>query len=178
MCINTVKAAFQVARGLLKNQIDTTIKRADDYLLRRVPYLLGGKTPDGLDCSGLITQCYPLFLPDGAQKQFEHLKRWLFINSDICFADRGDLAFFANKNDPQNVSHVGIVTEIINRRVFVIHSSEKLKAVSKNELHLDHNEFRIDYICVGIAKMELFLFHWFLEDEINKEAGSGYRISF
>lgn len=68
-----------------------------------VPYLFGGCSPSGVDCSCLIQKVYAaagIHLPRVAVDQF---------NATVAVADpkRGDLVFFANTYEP-GISHVGI----------------------------------------------------------------------
>ena len=86
---------------------DTTfssiVDLANDYL--NTPYLWGGKSPFGIDCSGLTQTVYRIFdynLPRDASDQFEH-------GTDIQFdhIEAGDLAFFENKTG--KITHVGIL---------------------------------------------------------------------
>ncbi|NPA43336.1 MAG: C40 family peptidase [Chlorobi bacterium] len=75
-------------------------------LFLNAPYLWGGMSPFGIDCSGLTQQLFKITglyrLPRNASQQAEHGRR-------IDFADRrpGDLAFFADEKG--KIHHVGIV---------------------------------------------------------------------
>ncbi len=82
-------------------------------LLRKValrylnaPYLWGGRSPFGIDCSGFTQQVFKLLgiaLPRDAYQQIEYGKPVDFIDT----AREGDVAFFENKEG--RVHHVGIV---------------------------------------------------------------------
>ncbi|HNQ60462.1 MAG TPA: C40 family peptidase [Bacteroidales bacterium] len=84
------------------------------------PYLWGGKTPLGVDCSGfvqLVFRCNGQKLPRDAYQQAE-------LGIDIDFVSEsmpGDLAFFSN--DESHISHVGILID--NSRI--IHASGKVR---------------------------------------------------
>jgi len=89
-------------------------------LYLNAPYLWGGKTPFGIDCSGLAQMVYKIngyrLLRDAAQQatQGEPLS---FIEE----SEPGDLAFFDNKEGI--IYHVGIIME----NNYIIHSHGKVR---------------------------------------------------
>lgn len=90
------------------------------YLYLNAPYLWGGKTPFGIDCSGFTQMVYKLngyqLLRDASQQatQGEPLS---FIEE----SEPGDLAFFDNEEG--NIIHVGIMME----NNYIIHASGKVR---------------------------------------------------
>ena len=95
------------------------IENAKIYI--NTPYLWGGRTPFGIDCSGLTQMVYRLngiSIPRDAYQQAEIGKE---INS-IKNSKKGDLAFFKNHLD-NKITHVGIILE--NNQV--IHASGKVR---------------------------------------------------
>jgi len=97
-----------------KNIINSTA------LYLNAPYLWGGKTPFGIDCSGFTQMVYKLngykLLRDASQQstQGEALS---FIEE----SEPGDLAFFDNEEG--NIIHVGIILE----NNYIIHASGKVR---------------------------------------------------
>ena len=97
-------------------QKDKLIENALIYL--NAPYLWGGRSPLGIDCSGLTQMVYRLQgvdLPRDAYQQAE-------IGTTLSFVEEsepGDLAFFDNNEG--KVIHVGIIME----NNYIIHASGK-----------------------------------------------------
>jgi len=93
---------------------------ASAYMYLNAPYLWGGKTPFGIDCSGLTQMVYKLngykLLRDASQQstQGEALS---FIEE----SEPGDLAFFDNEEG--KIIHVGIMME----NNYIIHASGKVR---------------------------------------------------
>lgn len=74
-----------------------------------VPYVWGGTSPSGFDCSGLCQYSYRkigINLPRTSREQF---RAGTHIPPDrVDLLDKGDLVFFGYDGDPGQVHHVGI----------------------------------------------------------------------
>ena len=90
------------------------------FMYLNAPYLWGGKTPFGIDCSGFTQMVYKLngykLLRDASQQALQG-EALSFIEE----SEPGDLAFF--DNDEGNIIHVGIIME----NNYIIHASGKVR---------------------------------------------------
>jgi cell wall-associated NlpC family hydrolase len=99
-------------------QSDQLIKLAKSYL--GSPYLWGGRSPFGIDCSGFVQVVFKMFgfyLPRDASQQVQHGESVNFIHEAMA----GDLAFFGN--DEGTIVHVGI---LVNNSQ-IIHASGQVR---------------------------------------------------
>lgn len=102
----------------LKPSGNQLISLAKQYL--NSPYLWGGKSALGIDCSGLTQVIFSMcgiFLPRNAYQQAEKGEQILFLEE----AQAGDLAFFQNSKG--KIVHVGL---LLNSHQ-IIHSSGWVK---------------------------------------------------
>lgn len=90
------------------------------YSYLNAPYLWGGKTPFGIDCSGFTQMVYKLngykLLRDASQQAMQG-EALSFIEE----SEPGDLAFFDNEEG--KIIHVGIIME----NNYIIHASGKVR---------------------------------------------------
>ena len=93
---------------------------ATAYMYLNTPYLWGGKTPFGIDCSGFTQMVYKLngykLLRDASQQASQG-----DVLSFIEESEPGDLAFFDNEEG--KIIHVGIMLE----NNYIIHASGKVR---------------------------------------------------
>jgi len=106
--------------------INTTAKKPKSaiaenaFMYLNAPYLWGGRSPFGIDCSGFAQIIYKLNgvkLPRDASQQAEIGQTLSFIEE----SESGDLAFFDNEEG--NIIHVGIMLE--NNKI--IHAAGKIR---------------------------------------------------
>ena len=116
-----------VADTAVDDEIPHRFPTADDYLKTAeafigVPYLWGGTTALGIDCSGFVQQVYRLngvALPRDADQQ-------AMLGRKVDTARAGDLMFFGE----ESVTHVALAT---SAREF-IHAPMKGRVVERGEL--------------------------------------------
>ena len=104
---------------------DWALEYALTYLA--APYLWGGRTFFGIDCSGFVQQIFKhIFkpLPRDAWQQSE-----CGITIDFKEAKQGDLAFFNSSPNEPKITHVGIVLEGGK----IIHASGEVRIDTLNE---------------------------------------------
>jgi gamma-D-glutamyl-L-lysine dipeptidyl-peptidase len=90
------------------------------FMYLNAPYLWGGKTPFGIDCSGFTQMVYKL----NGYKIHRDASQQALDGEPLSFieeSEAGDLAFF--DNDEGNITHVGIIMD----NNYIIHASGKVR---------------------------------------------------
>ncbi len=103
------------------------------YLFLNAPYLWGGRSPFGIDCSGFTQLVYKLNgfkLPRDAKQQVELGSPLSFVEE----AEAGDLAFFDNEEG--NIVHVGMILE--NQQI--IHASGSVRIDKFDHYGIFHSD--------------------------------------
>ncbi len=114
-----------------KKEADKIIQTA--YMFLNSPYLWGGKSPFGIDCSGFTQLVYKLnghFLPRDASQQVELGFPLSFVEE----SEAGDLAFFDNEEG--NIVHVGILID----NQTIIHASGQVRIDKFDHYGIFHTE--------------------------------------
>ncbi len=108
------------------NDIPESNSAKADFLIAKAvehigtPYRSGGTTSAGFDCSGFMFATFKnidMTLPRASHEQANY-----GVQIDKSMAQKGDLIFFATRGKGR-ISHVGMITEIVNDEIKFIHSS-------------------------------------------------------
>ena len=130
--IGSILPSFKSGHALINNEMyrfdglttagftkkEKLVENALMYL--NAPYLWGGRSPLGIDCSGFTQMVYRLQgvdLPRDAYQQAEVGTTLSFVEE----SEAGDLAFFDNNEG--RITHVGIILE----NNHIIHASGKIR---------------------------------------------------
>lgn len=109
--------------------VDKVIETARSFT--GVPYKWGGTTRAGMDCSGLLLIAFRsagITIPRTSSEQSKIGK-----GVSVHELQPGDLVFFKAGKYKAKITHVGLVTEVRDRRnVRFIHASTKLGVVENN----------------------------------------------
>ena len=121
-----------------KENIETVAKSMNGF-----PYLWGGTSSKGIDCSGFTKMVYLMngfVIPRDASQQINAGKT-VDINLDFTTLEKGDLLFFgreATTEKKQRVVHVGIW--LGNDKMEFIHASGNVHTSSMNKNELNYDE--------------------------------------
>ncbi len=103
-----------------------------------VPYVYGGASPAGFDCSGFIQYVFKEYgfsvaRTAGAQSLFG-------MDVTLDELQPGDLLYFKGRNvNSTSIGHVGMVTAVVNGKVEFIHAagkSVKMETLNKNSYYV------------------------------------------
>lgn len=120
MVNETPKEVVEVQPISLENstRAEFLIAKASQHIGTR--YRIGGTSPSGFDCSGLMLAIFreiEMTLPRTSAEQSHH-----GISIDRSQAQKGDLIFFATGRKGR-INHVGMVTEVNGDEIKFIHAS-------------------------------------------------------
>ncbi|MBB6612888.1 C40 family peptidase [Pontibacter sp. Tf4] len=128
----------RTSRTKVRRDVDRDIARVIETArsYTGVPYRWGGTTRVGMDCSGLLCTSFETVdvkLPRTSQEQAR-------FGKEVRIKDlrEGDLVFFGANRNSNQITHVGMVTEVIDdNNIQFIHASTSL-GVIENNLFSDH----------------------------------------
>ena len=106
--------------GIINKKLSKSYLLKTAFMYLNVPYLWGGKTPFGIDCSGFTQMVYKLC----GYKIFRDAKLQATQGEVLSFIEEsepGDLAFFDDKDGI--ITHVGIIM----RDNYIIHAHGKVR---------------------------------------------------
>ena len=97
------------------------------------PWVLGGVSKTGIDCSGLTLQSYRAVGKELPRNSTDQSMAGVEIPMKDLYP--GDLVFFTDRKGNSRITHVGLVTEVPDRSTIkFIHTTNRLGVVENNLL--------------------------------------------
>lgn len=119
----------KLARKGENKAIQKVIETARAY--RGTPYKYGGTTRIGMDCSGLLCTSFKTINVNLPRSSNEQSRFGPEIKPNNLRA--GDLVFFSATKNSNQISHVGLVTDVKSKEeVYFIHASTRLGVIEDN----------------------------------------------
>lgn len=111
----------------LPAQAYKVVAQARQYI--GTPYRNGGTTSKGMDCSGLVHTCFKGVNVQLPRASYQMAERGTPVQrSELRI---GDLVFF-RLSGAKRISHVGIVSDVLPKEVYFIHSSSSRGVVCES----------------------------------------------
>jgi len=101
------------------------------------PYLWGGKTPYGIDCSGFVQMVFKISGYKLKRNTFEQVRQGFLVNS-LKEAWAGDLAFFSDNEG--KIGHVGIIFE--NSKIIHAHGRVRIDLLNQKGIFNEKNNIQ------------------------------------
>ncbi len=114
---------------LTDQELARVVQAARSYI--GTPYLSGGTTRTGMDCSGLVVVAYQQVNKTLPRISYQQAEAGTPIGVEDIAA--GDLVFFTDRKGNSRITHVGLVTEVKDRQTIkFIHTTNSLGVVENN----------------------------------------------
>lgn len=126
--------------GNMASKVDTGMIEEEARRLMGIPYLWGGTSAKGMDCSGFTKTVYRLnglLLARDASLQVRH-GREIPVESGWSGFEKGDLLFFVPRQGSERISHVGIYLSGGK----YIHAAGRVKVNSLDSTSIKYNRYR------------------------------------
>jgi probable lipoprotein NlpC len=133
LCVIASPAIAQKKKHRRKSQTEAVINTAKSYI--GTPYLWGGNSKAGIDCSGLIHLSYKAAgfnIPRTAKEQSKY-----GANTGWNGLKPGDIVFFKFKENRSKWWHSGLITEVNGDQIKFIHASSS-RGVTESNLMSDY----------------------------------------
>ena len=134
---------FQGKTLAVRKSRDFTVLKELAFQYINTPYLWGGKTPFGIDCSGFVQMIYKLAGYSLKRDASQQARQGRAVPGPA-EAKPGDLAFFDNANG--KIVHVGMILE--NKKI--IHASGKVRIdyLDEKGIFIKENEIYTHRLCL------------------------------